>query len=186
MHAGLILGLVFLAGCRGTSQFVATSTCNGKHFAQRLQGIGNFAQIEPFLYRGAQPDAAGIRELKDRGVKTIISLRPREPVREEIASAGMNLVEIPIRADILGSEPPNEVEIRQFFETVLDPAMQPVFFHCAYGKDRTGTMAALWRIERDGWTPEEAIEEMHAFGYHDYFDDLIDFVRAYHPRGFAR
>ncbi len=164
---------------------VATRTSSGKPFAQRLQGLGNFAQIEPFLYRGAQPDAAGLRELEERGIKTIVSLRHRESVREDIVSAGMNLVEIPIRADVFGSEPPTDEEIRRFFETVLDPAMQPVFFHCAHGQDRTGTMAALWRIERNGWTPEEAIEEMHAFGYHDYFDDLIEFVRAYRPRGFA-
>jgi hypothetical protein len=46
-------------------------------------------------------------------------------------------------------------------------------------------MAALWRIERNGWTPAEAIEEMQAFGYHDYYEDLIAFVRAYRPRGYG-
>ncbi len=68
----------------------------------------------------------------------------------------------------------------------LDPKNQPGFFHCARGKDRTGTFAALWRIEVDGWTPDEAIEEMQAFGYHNYFDNLIAFVRDYKPRGFKR
>ncbi len=44
-------------------------------------------------------------------------------------------------------------------------------------------MAALSRIEIDGWT-KEAIEEMKAFGYHTYDRDLIDCVRNYQPRGF--
>jgi hypothetical protein len=68
-------------------------------------------------------------------------------------------------------------------EDPRDPAAQPVFFHCRHGKDRTGTMAALYRIEVDGWTNEEAIEEMLAFGYHTIYQDLIDYVRAYEPRG---
>ena len=59
-------------------------------------------------------------------------------------------VEIPIQADVFGSEPPTDEQVREFFTVVLDPARQPVFFHCAHGKDRTGTMAALYRIEVDG------------------------------------
>ena len=47
-------------------------------------------------------------------------------------------------------------------------------------------MAALYRIEVDGWTPAEAIEEMQHFGYHDNYKDLVAFVRAYVPRGYAK
>ena len=44
-------------------------------------------------------------------------------------------------------------------------------------------MAALYRIEIDGWTPDEAIEEMRAFGYHIIYRELITFVKGYKPRG---
>lgn len=97
----------------------------------------------------------------------------------------MTYVEIPIRADIV-STPPTDEQVELFFKTVLDPDRQPVFFRCAHGKDRTGTMAALYRIEIDGWTPEQAIEEMQAFGYNDWFQDLIAYVRDYRPRGFGK
>ena len=46
-------------------------------------------------------------------------------------------------------------------------------------------MAAIYRIEREGWTNEEAIEEMRAFGCHHIYRDLIGFVRSYSPRGFT-
>ena len=172
-----------LWSCRATEGLL-TTTSTGKPLARRLVGFESVAQIEVFLYRGSQLDASGLRELHERGIKTVISLRSHHAEREEVEAAGMTAVHIPMQADLLGSEPPTDEQIRSFFRTVLDPARQPVFFHCAHGKDRTGTLAALWRIEMNGWTPSEAIEEMQAFGYHDFFEDLIEFVRNYEPRGF--
>jgi protein tyrosine/serine phosphatase len=97
----------------------------------------------------------------------------------------MTAVEIPLKAD-LGSVPPDDGELKKFFEVILDPARQPVYIHCAFGKDRTGTMAAVYRLEMDGWTADEALQEMEAFGYHNIYRDLIQFVKAYKPRGYAK
>jgi protein tyrosine/serine phosphatase len=163
---------------------IATST--GKPFAQRLTGIENLARINSTLYRGAQPDAAGLRVLQELGVKTVISFRGYHAEKKEVEAAGMTAIQIPVQADLFGSEPPTDEQLKLFFETTLDAAKLPVFFHCAHGKDRTGTLGALWRIEIDGWTNAEAIEEMQAFGYHDIYKDLIEYVRAYKPRGFKK
>lgn len=160
-----------------------------RNHAERItgaKGVENFAKVHEGLYRGAQPTDEGFKELKSRGVKTVICLRQLHSRKKEVEAAGMAYLEIPLQANLLGSEPPTDEQVRVFLETVLDPVRQPVYFHCAHGKDRTGTMAALYRIEVDGWTPEEAIEEMQAFGYHDIFKDLIDYVRKYKPRGFKR
>ena len=69
-------------------------------------------------------------------------------------------------------------------EIALDPARRPLFIHCARGKDRTGMMAGLYRIEAQGWEPVAAVEEMRFFGYHGWYHDLIDYVRRYVPRGY--
>lgn len=37
--------------------------------------------------------------------------------------------------------------------------------HCEHGVARTGVAVALWRIERQGWAPARAVEEMIASGY---------------------
>ena len=73
-----------------------------------------------------------------------------------------------------------------FFDIVLDPQRQPVFIHCKRGKDRTGTMVALYRIEVNGWSNAEAIAEMDAFGYTDYYRDLKRFVTEYQARGLTQ
>jgi len=97
----------------------------------------------------------------------------------------MTPIEIPLRAD-WESVPPTDAELKAFFDVVLDPARQPVYIHCAFGKDRTGTMAAVYRLEMDGWTADEALQEMEAFGYHNYYKDFVKFIRSYKPHGFSK
>ena len=53
------------------------------------------------------------------------------------------------------------------------------------GKDRTGTLCALYRMEQESWSNEDAEAELHAFGYHTVYDDLVGFVREYEPRGYG-
>lgn len=181
-----LLALVVL-GCSEPPP-TATATRSGKAFAPRVEGkpgLSHVAQVAPGVYRGAQPSAEGFKSLKDMGVKTIICFRSHHSTKKEVETLGMTSVELPLQADLIGSTPPTEEQVAAFFGAVLDPARRPAYFHCAHGKDRTGTMAALYRIEIDGWTPEEAVEEMQAFGYHDNYKDLIEFVRSYKPRGFA-
>lgn len=178
--------LLLLAACGSPNAPAATATSSGKPFAQRLEGVENLARINATLYRGAQPDAKGFKVLKELGVKTVISFRSYHTEKKDVEAAGMTAVQIPVQADVFGSEPPTDEQLKLFFETTLDAAKMPVFFHCAHGKDRTGTLGALWRIEIDGWTNAEAIEEMQAFGYHDIYKDLINYVKEYKPRGFKK
>ena len=147
--------------------------------------LGEYARVNPNLYRGGQPTEEGFRQLKSMGVKTVIDFRSYHSTKKQVEAAGMTPVEIPLKAD-LGSVPPTEDELREFFKVVLDPARQPVYIHCAFGKDRTGTMAAVYRLEMDGWTPDEAMQEMEAFGYHNIYRDLVNFIKDYKPRGFGK
>jgi protein tyrosine phosphatase (PTP) superfamily phosphohydrolase (DUF442 family) len=165
---------------------IATST--GKPLASRIQvnGIKNFAQVAKGIYRGAQPNAEGLKYLSDNGFKTIISFREWHCEKLDPKLATMEAISIPIEADIFGSEPPTETQIKRFFEVIMDKGELPVFFHCMQGVDRTGVMAALYRIEIDGWTNKEAIEEMQAFGFHDMWKDLMEFIRSYKRRGYGR
>ncbi len=178
----LLLGL---AACGSN----AAPSLNGRVPAQALAGVpglANFARLTPQLYRGAQPSEEGLRELKRLGIKTVVSLRSWHSAKAWIEAAGLKAVELPLHADVFGSTPPTEEDLARFFGVILDPEAQPVYFHCAHGKDRTGTMAAVYRMEVEGWSAEEAIAEMQHFGYHDIYRDLIGFIRSYTPRGYAR
>ena len=41
----------------------------------------------------------------------------------------------------------------------------PFLIHCWHGADRVGVMIAMFRIIEQGWTKEEAIQEMVEGGY---------------------
>jgi protein tyrosine/serine phosphatase len=174
------------AGCATTHQGPRLGS-TGHAFAelQPEAPIPNFAVIDSGLARGGQPDAAGFRWLAAHGYRTVIDLRKGHTDVTPIAGTGLRLVEIPTQADLWGSSAPADSQVALFFATVLDTAARPVYFHCKRGKDRTGMYAALQRIELDGWTRAEAMEEMHAFGYSCFFKDLIRYVRDYKPRGYA-
>jgi protein tyrosine/serine phosphatase len=182
----LCLSVVVIPACGGEEK--PTGTTTQRAIAQRLPGVAgveNFARVNPGLYRGGQPTEEGFKQLKAMGIKTIIDFRSYHSTKKQVEAAGMTPVEIPLKAD-LGSVPPSDDELREFFSVVLDPAKQPVYIHCAFGKDRTGTMAAVYRLECDGWNADEALQEMEAFGYHNIYRDLINFVKSYKPRGYAK
>jgi protein tyrosine/serine phosphatase len=140
--------------------------------------IENFHQVDERLYRGAQPDAAGFRALKALGVKTVVNLRGGDWDAAPAREAGLDVVEMPLHAKVL-STPPSDDEVRRFLEIVRDPARTPVFVHCRVGKDRTGTMCALYRIEELGWDCDRAVAEMQGHGFHDWYRDLKSYVLGY-------
>jgi tyrosine-protein phosphatase SIW14 len=147
----------------------------------QVEGVGYAAEVEPGLYRGSQPNKHGVAWLKRLGVKTVINLRRFHGDREQrqVEAAGMRFEHIPMEA----SDPPSEVQVARFMNLATDPALRPVFVHCAQGVDRTGTMLAVYRMERHGYSNTDALAEMMAFGAHGVWRDLRAFVRSYSPRG---
>jgi tyrosine-protein phosphatase SIW14 len=181
-NAGVLacaLACALAAGCQPTSSPAAAVDVN-------KTGIVNFAAVDDgILYRGAQPDPAGFAALKDLGIKTVITLRNAHEDAPLAAPLDLDLVTIPLKATT-AIELPDDDAIRSFFAVLNDPARRPVYLHCALGKDRTGAMAALWRIEHDDWTPQQALTEMRAFGYHETaYAELTHFILGWHKRGLS-
>jgi len=127
--------------------------------------IRNLHVVDQGLIRGAQPNAEGFRRLKVAGVKTVINLRNEDvPVAQEgetVRLLGMRYVNIPLNV----FEPPGNSAIGKFLRIASDPANQPVYVHCQFGQDRTGTMCAMYRIKNYGWTAGQSFDEMLSFGF---------------------
>jgi tyrosine-protein phosphatase SIW14 len=137
--------------------------------------LHNFHQVSEQLYRGAQPDRDGFLELEKLGIKTVVNLRLTSSDRKLLAGTALVPVDIPAEPWDL-----EEPDVLAFLRVVSDPARVPVFVHCSHGADRTGAMAASYRVVVQGWDKAEAIREMTegGFGYHTLWDNLPATIRA--------
>jgi protein tyrosine/serine phosphatase len=127
------------------------------------EGILNYGKISERLYRGAQPDSGGIKNLKRLGVKLIVNLRmPGECWKEEAAEAQANGI-LYTNFPMSGLGRPNEAQVHQIL-ALVDSSPDPVFVHCLHGCDRTGTIVACYRIQHDHWSSTLALREAKTFG----------------------
>lgn len=141
---------------------------------------------EGVLYRSAQPKPRHLQTLvEDYGIKTLFIVRDvgGESVQNEIAEArrlGLRVMEAPV----VSRQPVPPERIREFFDCLNDPANLPVLVHCSAGRHRTGVLCAAYRMERDGWSNDRAVEELLSFGFDvEPHRLLLEQVRAYRPRG---
>ena len=139
-----------------------------------LAGTPNFHKVSNDLYRSAQPTAAGMRNLKERGIETVVNLRSFHSDRDEIGLTGLGYEHIYLKA-----WHPERKEAVRFLQIVTNPKRTPVLVHCLHGADRTGTMCALYRIAVQRWCKEEAIREMTegGFNFHAVFDNLPEWIQ---------
>jgi protein tyrosine/serine phosphatase len=136
-------------------------------------GVENVGRVAPGIYRGSRPTTQGLDTLKKLGIKTIVNLRHYHGALEATGCRERGIDYL--RIVTASSSQPRDEDVRRFLEIVTDPARQPVYFHCWRGKDRTGVMAAAYRMVVEGWTLDAALAEMDAFGFYKGWRDL----RAY-------
>lgn len=154
-----------LLGCLLLSSLAPSALAGDTLPASPRADILRFRQVDRGLYRGGQPDAQGFEQLKQLGIRTIVNLRNDDEERRVVEALGMRYVALPVTLRPFGfGEGFSRQLIQRFFEVVDDAESGPVFVHCRHGRDRTGTMVALYRILRQGWTPEAAYDEARAIG----------------------
>jgi len=153
-----------------------TATPRPDYWATPLQrkGLPNLHQVTPTLYRGAQPTAVGMRQLRAMGIKTVLNLRSFNSDREEIRGTGLAYEHIYMKA-----WHPERADIIRFLQITTDKNRAPIFVHCQHGADRTGLMCAVYRVAVCNWTKAEAIREMTqgGFGHHAVWTNLIKFIQ---------
>src|SRR6266849_564961 len=125
--------------------------------------IDNFGQINHAYFRGAQPKGSDYADLAAIGVKTVIDLTKDGDQSEPAAvqRAGMRFYSIPMTTH----DVPTNAELARFLQIVNDPASQPVYVHCHGGRHRTGVMTAVFRMTKDGWSPDRAFAEMKQYKF---------------------
>lgn len=126
--------------------------------------IKNFGQVNHNYYRGGEPDDDDYADLAALGIRTLVDLRGDDGDGKEkllVGRAGMNYVHIPMST----RKTPSAATVEEFLRVVSDPANQPVYVHCVEGRHRTGVMTAVYRMARDGWTADQAFNEMRQYHF---------------------
>jgi tyrosine-protein phosphatase SIW14 len=166
--------------------------------AMRQKYIRNFRVVQDgVLYRSGQNSPAGLKRLLDEyQIKTVISLRYAEDPSKELPpdhqeelycqSRGVKYVRIRTHRweSDDGSPAPAWQNVNQFFQVMDDRSNYPVLIHCFAGMHRTGAHCALFRMEYQNWSNEDAIEEMRRLGYEniDTEPDVRGFLESYRRR----
>jgi tyrosine-protein phosphatase SIW14 len=148
-------------GTKGSSTALVTT----EHTIARklaVPGVPNLGEVSTTLYRGAQPTQKGFRKLAEMGITVVVDLRERgrEVERQQVTKLGMRFVAIPWNCFH-----PEDTDMARFLRLLRDNRGKKVFVHCQTGDDRTGMMIAAYRMAEEGWSAEEAMKEMEAYGF---------------------
>ena len=163
-----------------------TSAVSQSAFAEKIYvpGISDFGKVNDFLYRGAQPKDNGVEQLKKLGIDTIVDLRSKlhgliENERQRAETLGIRFINLPGS----GWATATDEEIAQFFSLVRERPRRKIFVHCWLGGDRSGMFIAAYRIAFEGWSPQQAIQEMRSFHYlHFWHPSMAHWVETFPDR----
>ncbi|KAA0945381.1 MULTISPECIES: dual specificity protein phosphatase family protein [unclassified Pseudomonas] len=142
-------------------------------WAQPVGNQYNLYQMSPTLYRSALPDSSAVPVLEKLKIGTVINFLP-ESDANWLKSPGIKQVQLAYRtnhvddSDVLAA-------LRAIQDAQADGA---VLMHCKHGSDRTGLMAAMYRVVVQGWSKEDALNEMTlgGFGTSNGFKDGVRYM----------
>jgi hypothetical protein len=120
----------------------------------------NFAVVTPAkLYRSGLPDAKFLAYVRRRyDIKYIVSLIGPLEIHRTARNLGMEVTVLDWR-----TAAPTTQELRALLSFLNEKT--GVLIHCHAGRDRTGYVVALHRMQQQHWSLERALGEMEAHGH---------------------
>jgi hypothetical protein len=155
------------------------------------------------MYRSGEMTAEGFRDAVERlGLRTIINLQDEYPdpdiplnylgtgtVKESelCRELGVRYVYLPpdlISRKKVPAQRPGAID--RYLELLDDPSVYPVLIHCRAGLHRTGVMAAVYRMEYDHFSRDEALRELRDHGFGEFNstaanDYIVQYILTYQP-----
>jgi protein tyrosine/serine phosphatase len=173
MRTQLILPLAaFLCSFAQAGEY-SVSSPRPSQWAQPIDPYYNLYEMTPTLYRSRQPDAAAQPLLKKLGVVTVVDFI-KESDSKWLSDPSVAQVQIPLQT--VHVDDADMIQSLRAIQTAQEKG--PVLIHCKHGLDRTGLVAAMYRIVVQGWSKQAALDEMEHGGFGDA-DDLkhgIDYI----------
>ena len=169
----LLLSLALAAGSAGGQAPLPPE--RNTEWATPLPQVSNLHQVTPVLYRSAKLDSSDVAQLQALGVKTVISLRSFHSDTQVLEGSGIRAVRIPINTWAI-----RDRHVIETMRSIRSAEQQgPVLLHCLHGADRTGMMAAMYRMLYQGWPREKAIDELKngGYGYHAVWKNIESYLK---------
>lgn len=164
---------LLLSGC----VYISRSTLPGACATDLDSPIRNFCVVRPgVLWRAEAPTRTDAQWLVEHGIGTIVSLEldvrhSFESVRLDPAQT-RTVVYYRVR-DFSAIQVLTHQHLDEHVAEVLaiiEKAPKPVLINCRAGVDRTGVIAAAYRMLVQGWSAKQAVADMD--GYHSPWDPL--------------
>lgn len=180
------------------------------YFRMRYDTEKRFRVVSPGqFYRCGQMSADAFRSnLKQHGIKMVVNLQDENPdpllangyfdrpsvLESEVCREnGAKFVFLSFKDDrgLISRKEASETNrpkvINDFLALCDDPSNRPMLIHCMAGLHRTGCLSAIWRMEYDHWSREDALRELRANGFGDRKatianDYVLEYIHLYKPR----
>jgi tyrosine-protein phosphatase SIW14 len=144
--------------------------------------VPNLYQVKPGLWRSGQPTTAEQwQQIKALGITRVIKLNfESEGTDDGARAAGLIVHEVSV-------QPNGDVDL---FDAIANSFVSPdpaklaeaqniirlgiggILIHCTRGQDRTGFVIGQSRVLNDGWTKQQAYDEMLKYGFHPLLHGL--------------
>lgn len=143
-------------------------------WAQPLDKRINLYRMAPGLYRSALPRAQDWPQLEQLGVATVINLYQKSD-DQWLRDPRIRRIQLPLHTDRI-----DDADVIEVMRSIRQAQAQgPVLIHCKHGQNRTGLIAAMYRIIYQDWSKEQALAEMAGggFGGEDRMGDAERYIR---------
>jgi protein tyrosine phosphatase (PTP) superfamily phosphohydrolase (DUF442 family) len=126
-----------------------------------LEDIYNFLALSENLFTGGMPNPEQLQDAAQRGVDLVINLAPNEVSNalpgetELVTSLGMQYINIPVIWNT-----PTKDGLDRFMDVMDQNGDKRILVHCQ-ANFRATAFVALYRILRQGWNADTAMEGMH-------------------------
>jgi len=129
------------------------------HWSTPIDSGLNLHQVDAKLYRSALPTTGAVDQLKALGIVSVVNFYQKSDA-SWIGSADLQEIHLPMRTRWFDDE--DALDALRSLRAAQEKG--PVLIHCKHGQNRTGLVAALYRMVYQGWSKEEALAEMRSFG----------------------
>ena len=136
------------------AQWLSSNPVRPLSWAQPIDKSFNLYGMQPDLYRSALPQASAQPLLKSLGIATVINFYQRGD-GSWLHDPQIRQVQLPLRTDRI-----DDADVLEVLRSIRQAqARGPVLIHCKHGQNRTGLIAAMYRVVYQGWSKQQAMAQ---------------------------